>query len=374
MATVDRNTLLDLLDRDFNADEVRELVFRLGGVDWDNLPGETKRVKLRELILLCERQGRLDALVATAVALRPAWAADAELTKAAPVPTPPVPAGRRSRIAASVVALVGVLIATVVLAVLLRPGQGATAPSSPVTPAAAVAACPAGPVRPAEEYGRMVTMTLASPVIGRDDATDVERPAHQVPLAPFAIDRFEVTNLQYQQFVRATGHPAPADWNGDQFPEGQAFFPIVRVTWRDALAYCQHLGKTLPTEAQWEAACRGGDARVYPWGSTYELGRANTAESQCNAPLAAGSYSPGGDTPGGASDMIGNVGEWVSSSFAGYPYAADARESTPAAGDSKVYRGGSHAEAFTCSTRADAPADTASADIGFRCVAAVAAP
>ena len=179
-----------------------------------------------------------------------------------------------------------------------------------------------------------------------------ERPEQSVFLDRFEIDQFEVTNIQYERFVRATGRQAPPYWNGNQFPAGQGDFPVAGVTWDLANAYCQWAGKRLPTEAEWEKACRGTDGRIYPWGNEWQAGLGNTdplAGSFKFAEVPGGSgptlwddswsflrespsasdgrglrpvgSSLGGASPYGVLDMVGNVSEWVSDWYVNADYS-----------------------------------------------------
>lgn len=161
-----------------------------------------------------------------------------------------------------------------------------------------------------------------------------EHPARTVTLPAFYIDRYEVTQGEYQTFVLATSRPAPPGWQGRRHPPGLARFPVVSVTWADADAYCRWAGKRLPTEAEWEKAARGFEGRLYPWGDRYEPGRANIGGAK-NGPTVVGSY-PKGQTPEGVFDLAGNVWEWTADWYRVLP-EADVPSERPA----RVLRGSS---------------------------------
>jgi serine/threonine protein kinase/formylglycine-generating enzyme required for sulfatase activity len=148
-------------------------------------------------------------------------------------------------------------------------------------------------------------------------------PAHDATVGAFAIDRTEVTNAEYAQFVKETGHAAPpgGDWSGERPNPGMERLPVVNVSFADATdfaAWRSHRdGVTyrLPTEEEWEYAARGGDvSRAYPWGNEWAQGHANLAGAGA-APV--GSF-PLGRTPQGLDDMIGNVWEWTASEASMY--------------------------------------------------------
>jgi serine/threonine protein kinase/formylglycine-generating enzyme required for sulfatase activity len=126
-------------------------------------------------------------------------------------------------------------------------------------------------------------------------------PPHQVTVAPFFIDKYEVTIEAYMKNQNPTGRT-----------EGNKL-PMTGVTWREADSYCRSLGKRLPTEEEWEFAARGTDGRIYPWGNSFEPGRANVA-NVTGAFSPVGSF-PRGDSPFGVSDMSGNAMEWTDSDF-----------------------------------------------------------
>jgi formylglycine-generating enzyme required for sulfatase activity len=191
-----------------------------------------------------------------------------------------------------------------------------------------------GAVRLAEALDRSVIRIPAGEfVMGSNVGRSDERPTRSVYLDAFEIDRFEVSNAQYRRFLQATGRDEPPYWSGVEYPGGQADYPVVGVSWEDAAAYCTWAGKRLPTEAEWEKACRGSDGRLYPWGNTWDPMRGNVEKSgrspwpleweQAWLLLRAtphssnerrlqpiGSY-PEGASPYGALDMVGNASEWM---------------------------------------------------------------
>ena len=100
------------------------------------------------------------------------------------------------------------------------------------------------------------------PLVLRDDL-----PAHRVRLDAYFMDSREVTQAEYEQFVKATGHRVPYHWLDGVLPGGTEDYPVHNVDWSDATAYCQWKGKRLTTEAEWERAARGGlEEKHYPWG------------------------------------------------------------------------------------------------------------
>ena len=174
-----------------------------------------------------------------------------------------------------------------------------------------------------------------------------ETPRHKMTLPAYSISRVPITNAQYHLFVQATGHEAPEGWEEHRPPKGQESHPVVNVTWRDALVYCEWLSQatgkrvTLPSEAEWEKAARGDqDAREFPWGDAFDATRCN-----CRA-LGLGDTTPvgiflNGASPYGVLDLSGNVWEWTQSLYKGYPYdSKDGRESLEAGTDARVLRGG----------------------------------
>jgi formylglycine-generating enzyme required for sulfatase activity len=138
------------------------------------------------------------------------------------------------------------------------------------------------------------------------------QPVHGVRLSAFCIDRSEVTVAAYGR-CDAAGCTAPGSEAGcNALSSGRDEHPVNCVAWEQARAYCRWRGGDLPTEAQWEFAARGGDARTYPWGEALPDAQLSwsggSARPTGTSPV--GSFRDG-DTPNGLVDMAGNVWEWV---------------------------------------------------------------
>ncbi len=141
----------------------------------------------------------------------------------------------------------------------------------------------------------------------------------EVTVAPFWIDTYEVSNVEYQEFVRATNRVPPAGWNGDAFPAGADYLPVCGVSWQDAVDYAEWAGKRLLTEIEWEVAARGQESRLYPWGNTFDLSYANVGpggpgnrSDRSERPLVPVHQAFGRDSSWlGVLHMAGNVTEWT---------------------------------------------------------------
>ncbi|HEY0079864.1 MAG TPA: bifunctional serine/threonine-protein kinase/formylglycine-generating enzyme family protein [Pyrinomonadaceae bacterium] len=207
-------------------------------------------------------------------------------------------------------------------------------------------------------------------------------PAHSVTVEPFAIDRTEVTNAEYAEFVNATGYPPPPGiWDGNRPKPGQEFWPVRNVTLEDAQRFAVWRSKRdgvqyrLPTEDEWEYAARGGDpSRLYPWGKEWIDGRANLDSDSLKA---VGTFTDGA-TPQGVHDMIGNVWEWTSTEASMYKGNNLLRLRTE--DESKVVvRGGSYQssargdKSISATARTWEPKDKRDPVIGFRLVRASSA-
>jgi iron(II)-dependent oxidoreductase len=140
------------------------------------------------------------------------------------------------------------------------------------------------------------------------EALNDEGPAHMVMLDSYLIDKYEVSNKHYGEFVKANGHPAPAYWDDPRLNKPEQ--PVVGVNWYDAQAYCEYRGKRLPTEAEWEKAARGPHGNLYPWGNKFDPGKANYGKNH-DATTPVDSYLEGVSYYG-SYNMAGNVFEWVS--------------------------------------------------------------
>lgn len=213
-----------------------------------------------------------------------------------------------------------------------------------------------------------------------------ESPIHAVTLAPYYIDRYPVTNVEYERFTQSTEYPPPAHWNSARLRHEEAHLPVVGVNWHDATAYAQWAGKRLPTEAEWEKAARGVDGRMYPWGDDFESSNPadETASVEGNAkdslitqlltdhPTPVG-RRPRVSSPYGADDMAGNVWEWTADWYR--PYNGNRQRGRDYGAKQKVLRGGSWLEVrdytaeqyFRCANRLNAPQDYTANNIGFRC-------
>ncbi len=211
-----------------------------------------------------------------------------------------------------------------------------------------------------------------------------ETPAHEVTIPPFWIDRHEVTNAQFQRFIRArpewakeqVGGNYLRNWTGNRFPAEQANFPVVFVSWQAAVVYAEWAGKRLPMEAEWEFAARGGrDTPRYPWGEQGPVPRlANYGESGTRGPVRVGSYPP---NPYGLFDLAGNVWEFCLDEWQSpYPFGEqrhsdlDLRRMRDAKAERRVIRGGSfEGSAFNMrvTARDSHRADNPVGHIGFRC-------
>jgi formylglycine-generating enzyme required for sulfatase activity len=212
-----------------------------------------------------------------------------------------------------------------------------------------------------------------------------EQPPHEEKVAAFSIDKYEVTNAQFAEFIASNGYgtrdywteegwnwrtqnniTAPLWWetgknnSGPQYPD----YPVVGVSWYEADAYCRWAGKRLPTEMEWEWAARMPDSRLWPWGNHWE-------QDKCNWRWGYRHTVPVNQFPQCASfygvvGLADNVSEWTSDPYRCYPNS----EGCEGEADRRVVRGGSW-NSNCCDThaayRARFKPETRNAEIGFRC-------
>jgi len=242
---------------------------------------------------------------------------------------------------------------------------------------------------------RMILVPGGAFEIGDDTSEENdEKPARLVQLDSFYIDETEVTNAAYAQCVDEGTCPRPARAGATYYQSyygDPAFddYPVINVTWHNAAAFCAWRdGARLPSEAEWEFAAAldptAGQELRYPWGDTFDGNLLNFCDVNCQrddrgyewddgyrdtAPV--GSY-PGGRSPAGIYDMLGNVAEWVGDwyDFRAYRDIADTNPRGPVEGEFKSLRGGSW---FTPPNnlgtfmRDNLDPNAAQATVGFRC-------
>ncbi len=224
-------------------------------------------------------------------------------------------------------------------------------------------------------YGiEMALVPVGCFMMGSDSKEDNEKPINQQCFnQPFWIARYEVTNAQWAQAVKAGIVGLPADGNSLKWynDPAKANAPVVGIRWLDAHKYAQWLGFQLPTEAQWEYAARGPSAWVYPWGDDFVPDNLVFSDNSSSQPAAVGSR-PAGNSWVGASDLAGNVWEWASSLYRPYPYKDDdGREDDTNTTGSRVLRGGSwlvNLDFARSAYRDDSHPDVRNFNSGFRVV------
>uniref|UniRef100_H3DAN8 Sulfatase modifying factor 1 n=1 Tax=Tetraodon nigroviridis TaxID=99883 RepID=H3DAN8_TETNG len=279
-------------------------------------------------------------------------------------------------------------------------------------------------------YFMMVLVPGGAFLMGTDDPgipADGESPQRLVYVDSFYMDTHEVTNRQFQMFVNATGYVTEAEKFGDSFvfegilsdkvkkeitqavaaapwwlpvkganwkhPEGlgssitdRLDHPVLHVSWTDARTYCSWLDKRLPTEAEWECACRGGlKDRLYPWGNKLnpkgkhyanlwqgDFPNYNTGEDGFVKTSPVMSFPPNGF---GLYDIVGNVWEWTSDWWTVHHSAENQSNPTgPQSGNDKVKKGGSYmchksyCYRYRCAARSQNTPDSSASNLGFRCV------
>ena len=190
----------------------------------------------------------------------------------------------------------------------------------------------------------MIWCKPGSFMMGDNDKVDLKKnpysgkksPSHKVTFTKgFFLGKYEVTQEQFEKVMRKN----PSEFKDDQHP-------VEKVTWKDAVAFCEILTAnekkvgwkfSLPTEAQWEYACRAGTNTKYSWGDTIIPEMANYGASALKKTMLVGSYR---SNAWGFFDMHGNVYEWCADWFKNYPSGPRTDPKGPSSGSLKVIRGG----------------------------------
>ena len=224
-------------------------------------------------------------------------------------------------------------------------------------------------------------------VMGSEDGLPNETPVHKIYLNAYYIGKTEVTNAEYYQFWLADGEDnsehTPISY-GDEFGEWPNIaktkpnYPVIGVSWHAAVAYAEWSGARLPTEAEWEKAARGTDARRWPWGNTFSKHITRTTihanvwngKDRAHQLAPVGNY-PTGASPYGAHDLAGNVWEWVTDWYSEtyYHRSPDRNPKGPEVGSRRVVKGGSwlNLERLArCTTRIGQYPAIGTSFIGFR--------
>ena len=230
----------------------------------------------------------------------------------------------------------------------------------------------------------MVKIVAGTYFIGTDDGPVSAKPRHAVTISAFLIDKYEVTNRQFSDFLNSlkitpmgdvdSGSLGKADVRGPDarrvFRTGDTNFPayielddsdaqigifgkkfgpgpgygrrpVAETTWAGARAYCAWRNARLPTEAEWEVAARGAEGRIYPWGSSLPNSKLAVFARSKGETASVDSHLEGA-TPEGIHHLAGNVAEWTSTLFKPYPYRADDGREDPNVGGERTTRGGDH--------------------------------
>lgn len=182
------------------------------------------------------------------------------------------------------------------------------------------------PLLDSPEIGTMVLVPAGEFLMGCDSAVEDCSEANALPLHPvyldgYEFDKYEVTNREYRDCVAAGVCPVPRRFDAPgrkSYFDNPEFdlFPVMYVSWWNALTYCQWVGKRLPTEAEWEKAARGPiDTRPWPWGIEGPTCERANFSVRCSARTDQVGSHPTGASPYGAMDMAGNMFEWVADRY-----------------------------------------------------------
>jgi iron(II)-dependent oxidoreductase len=211
-------------------------------------------------------------------------------------------------------------------------------------------------------------------IMGKDMKSELGySPAHKVKIDSFYMDTCEVTNREYLQFCKETGHKLPEFWNTDIFRSGEKYldYPVIGVNWSDANKYAQWAGKRLPTEAEWEYAARGGLVdKDFPNGNEWTNEKhKQVSTGWVNFIEPVGKYDANGF---GLYNMAGNVWEWVADRHSETYYAQSEYDNPkgPQNGSNRVIRSGSWHSGAMCKKvfyRKGLISNWCDFAVGFRC-------
>jgi formylglycine-generating enzyme required for sulfatase activity len=265
------------------------------------------------------------------------------------------------RKAAVIAAAIAVVILGILLFILLMSKKSATTEAGTTSTVTATLKPPPG----------MLIVRGGKFMMGTDDPTARAEwaPLHEVEVADFFLDQKEVTNREYQEFVKS-GYPPPPHWKEREYEPGEGDLPVTNITWDDANAYAQFRNKRLPTEAEWEYAARGKEGRIYPWGNDWDPKKSNSKSDPRNKPVNVGSYIEGKSWCG-AFDMAGNVAEWVEDEYRNYANS----KALPQPAGMRIFRGGAFSadkEELKSYVRWAMNPSSYKAYLGFRCAKDVA--
>lgn len=315
-----------------------------------------------------------------------------------------------------------------------KPGDGCCTPASYRSGEATLPAEAPASTKESEATmrSRMIALPGGSFLMGTDNPDgfpqDGEGPIRSVYLDPFSIDRDPVTNDLFQEFIRATGYKTDAErfgwsfvfwlhlpeaylndlvedtvaaapwwckvqganWQAPEGPgsnlQGRGNHPVVHVSFRDAVSFCNWSGQRLPTEAEWEYAARGGlEQALYPWGNKLrpkgehrcniwqgEFPRNDTADDGYAGTSPVDAFPPNGY---GLYSITGNTWEWCADWFhAEFHRTADPKNPKgPPEGIARVIKGGSflchksYCNRYRVAARSSNTPDSSTSNIGFRC-------